>query len=184
MVQGREILLIVTGGIAAYKSAELTSRLVQDGALVSVVMTTHANKFIGPVTFEALTGRPVFTEMFLPREHYRGEHIGLANRSELVVVAPASANYIAKVAHGIADDLASTLALSCTAPIMMAPAMNTEMWNKPSVQRNLKQVEEDGIQIISPGSGWLSCGQVGIGRMADPDQIYQTIETHFQSDKK
>ncbi len=183
MVEGREILLIVTGGIAAYKSAELVSRLVQDGAKVSVVMTAHASNFIGPATFEALTGRPVLSEMFLPQEHFRGEHIGQANRAELVVVAPATANYIAKVAHGIADDLATTLALSCTCTMMMAPAMNTDMWNKPALQRNLKQVEKDGVKIIAPGSGWLSCGLVGMGRMADAEEIHECIIKQLRSEK-
>ena len=175
LVQGREILLGVTGGIAAYKTADLASQLVQAGANVSVVMTRSARRFIGPTTFEALTGRPVHQRLFQPQEHPQGEHIGLARRAELMVVAPASADYIAKVAHGLADDLLSTLALSVTVPILLAPAMNSDMWKKPSVQRNISQIIEDGCHIISPGSGWLSCGQVGPGRMAEPEKIFAQI---------
>lgn len=176
VISGRELLLGVTGGIAAYKTADLCSRLVQRGAAVSVVMTRSAEKFIGRTTFEALTGRPVYRGTFQPREHHIGEHIGLARRAELMVVAPASANYLAKLAHGLADDLLSTLALSFTGPLLVAPAMNTEMWNKPAVQRNVAQLREDGVHLVAPGSGWLSCGQVGEGRMAEPDEILDAIE--------
>ncbi len=175
MIADREILLGVTGGIAAYKSADLVSKLVQGGAAVSVVMTHAAEQFVGPTTFQALTGRPVHRDLFDPQEHYRGEHIGLALRAELMVVAPASANYLAKAAHGLADDLLSTLALSVTSPIVLAPAMNSEMWNKPAVQRNVVRLREDGVHIIEPGSGWLSCGHVGAGRMAEPQEIAERI---------
>ena len=175
-MQGREILIGVSGGIAAYKTADLTSKLVQKGAAVSVVMTQAAQKFIGPTTFEALTGRPVYQGSFTPQEHFQGEHIGLARRAELFVIAPATANVIAQIAHGFADDLLSTLTLTCTAPILLAPAMNADMWAKPSVQRNLAQIQEDGIQIVDPGEGWLSCGIVGKGRMAEPADILKQIE--------
>ncbi|MCR9231314.1 MAG: bifunctional phosphopantothenoylcysteine decarboxylase/phosphopantothenate--cysteine ligase CoaBC [bacterium] len=175
-MQGREILIGVSGGIAAYKTADLTSKLVQKGAAVSVVMTQAAQKFIGPTTFEALTGRPVYQGSFTPHEHFQGEHIGLARRAELFVIAPATANVIAQIAHGFADDLLSTLTLTCTAPILLAPAMNADMWAKPSVQRNLAQLREDGIQIVEPGEGWLSCGIVGKGRMAEPADILKQIE--------
>ena len=171
----REILLGVTGGIAAYKTAELCSKLVQAGAGVSVVMTRSAEQFIGATTLEALTGRPVHRQLFAPQEHHQGEHIGLVRRAEILVVAPASANCLAKFAHGIADDLLSTIALSHTGPVLMAPAMNTEMWQKPSVQRNLAQLREDGFLFIEPGSGWLSCGQVGPGRMAEAAEIFDRI---------
>ena len=177
MLQGREILLGVTGGIAAYKSADLASKLVQAGASVSVVMTRAAKRFVGPTTFEALSGRPVPRGLFSPREHFQGEHIGLAQRADLMVVAPASANYLAKVALGLADDLPSTLALTVTGPVLLAPAMNSEMWNKPSVRRNVAQLREDGLHFVEPGSGWLSCGQVGAGRMAEPSEIVAAIET-------
>ncbi|MBA3312581.1 MAG: phosphopantothenoylcysteine decarboxylase [Planctomycetota bacterium] len=175
-LDGREILLGIAGGVAAYKAAELTSRLVQSGAHVSVVLTEAATHFIGATTFEALTGRPVHTDGFRPREHFQGEHIGLARRAELFVVAPATADYLAKVANGFANDLLSTLALTVTCPALFAPAMNADMWAKPSVQRNVSRVRDDGVQIVDPGSGWLSCGQVGPGRMAEPAEILADIE--------
>lgn len=174
-MRGREILLGVTGGIAAFKTADLASKLVQAGASVSVVMTKSAESFVGAITFEALTGRPVHRHLFEAQEHFQGEHIGLARRAELFVVAPATANFLGKVANGLADDLLSTLALTVTAPILVAPAMNTEMWKKPAVQRNLAQLAEDGILFVEPGQGWLSCGQVGLGRMAEPTTIFERI---------
>ena len=173
----REIVLGVTGGIAAYKAADLCSKLVQAGFGVTVVMTSAAARFIGPTTFEALTGRPVHAEMFHPQEGFQlGEHIGLARRAELVVVAPASADFLGKLAHGLADDLLSTLVMATTAPILLAPAMNCEMWAKPAVQRNVVQLRADGIHFVEPGTGWLSCGQVGQGRMAEPVEIQQATE--------
>ena len=173
---GREILLGVTGGIAAYKSAQLCSSLVQAGAGVTVVMTRAARKFIGPTTFQALTGRPVYADMFRPREHFIGEHIGLSRRADLYVIAPASADAIAKLAHGLADDLVSTLALSVTCPILVAPAMNNEMWAKPAVQRNVRQLQSDGVLIVGPDEGWLSCQSVGPGRTSEPAAIQAAIE--------
>lgn len=175
-MHGSEILLGVTGGIAAFKSAELASRLVQEGARVSVVMTAAARKFIGATTFEALTNRPVHTKLFSPQEHPLGEHIGLARRAQLLVVAPASADCLAKFAHGIADDLLSTLYLAFTGPVLAAPAMNSDMWAKPAVQRNLAQLKADGVHFFDPGAGWLSCGTTGPGRMAEPDAILERIK--------
>lgn len=175
VIQDTEILLGVTGGIAAYKSADLASKLVQAGARLTVAMSESAKQFIGPTTFEALSGRPVYTHLFRPIEHHQGEHIGLARRAKLFVVAPATANFIGRVANGMADDLVSTLAMTVTCPVMIAPAMNTEMWNKPPVQRNMNQLREDGVHIIEPGSGWLSCGQVGAGRMSEPTEILAAI---------
>lgn len=170
-MQNREILIGVTGGIAAYKTADLVSKLVQSGAKVSVVMTAAAKQFIGPTTFEALTGRPVYDSIFTPQEHHLGEHIGLARRAELYVIAPASADCLHKLAQGAADDLVSLLALTTTCPILLAPAMNNEMWIKPSVQRNVQQVQADGLHMIGPLDGWLSCGATGPGRMAEPVEI-------------
>lgn len=172
---GREILIGVTGGIAAYKTADLTSKLVQAGAQITVVMTRSARKFIGCTTFEALTGRPVYVDMFRPREHFLGEHIGLARRAELYVIAPATADALAKLAHGLADDLVATLALSVTCPILVAPAMNNEMWRKPAVQRNVAQLQADCVHLVGPGEGWLSCQSIGPGRMAEPAQILDEI---------
>jgi len=171
-----EILVGVTGGIAAYKTADLVSKLIQSGAQVTAVLTHSAMKFIGVTTFEALTGRPVYTGMFEPQEHHRGEHIVLAQRAKLCVVAPATANFLAKTACGLADDLLSTMMLSATCPILLAPAMNCEMWEKSAVKRNLKQLSDDGFHIVEPGTGWLSCGQVGTGRMAEPQEIFNRIE--------
>lgn len=177
----REILIGVTGGIAAYKTADLTSKLVQSGASVTVAMTEAAKKFVGPTTFEALTNRPVYQNLFEPIEHPQGEHIGLARRADLYVIAPATADFLAKAAHGHANDLISTLVLTVTCPVFVAPAMNTEMWNKPSVQRNMQQLKEDGFRFIEPGSGWLSCGQVGAGRMAEPTDILEQLRQYFES---
>ena len=174
-MHGSEILLGVTGGIAAYKSADLASKLVQAGAAVSVVMTRSARKFVGRTTFEALTNRPVHWQLFAPREHPLGEHIGLARRARLLVVAPASADILAKFVHGIADDLLTTLYLAFTGPVLVAPAMNSDMWAKPAVERNVAQLKSDGVHFVEPGEGWLSCGTTGPGRMAEPEEIFQRI---------
>ena len=175
MLEGREIIVGVSGGIAAYKAAALTSLLVQQGAGVTAVLTRNARRFIGEATFAALTARPVATRSFDPGVHPLGAHIELAARADLVVVAPASADLIAKVAIGAADDLLTTLLLCAECPVVMAPAMNSAMWAKPSVQRNVRQVAADGVQIIQPGTGWLSCRQQGAGRMAEPEEIAGVI---------
>lgn len=171
-MNGRELLIGVTGGIAAYKTAALVSRLVQAGAGVSVVMTHAATQLVGPKTFEALTGRPVMTETFGPGAH---PHIELAQAAELLCVAPATANLLAKAACGLADDLLSTVLLSFSGPVILVPAMNCEMWQKPSVQRNVRQLRDDGFQLIDPEEGYLSCGTVGPGRMASPETIFEVI---------
>jgi phosphopantothenoylcysteine decarboxylase len=171
-----EIIVGVTGGIAAYKTASLVSSLVQDGNRVSVVMTRSARKFVGPATFRALTGRAVLSEMFDRRDFPLGPHIELAQNADLLCVAPATADFMAKAAHGLADDLLSTLLLSFTGPVLIAPAMNADMWDKPVVQRNLAQLRADGLQIVDPGEGWLSCRQKGVGRMAEPEEIKTAID--------
>jgi phosphopantothenoylcysteine decarboxylase len=171
-----EIIVGVTGGIAAYKTASLVSDLVQDGYGVSVVMTRAAHEFVGPATFRALTGRPVSTEMFDRQNFPLGPHIELAQNAELLCIAPATADLMAKAAHGLADDLLSTLLLSFTGPVMLAPAMNSDMWSKAAVQRNLAQLQADGLQIIDPQEGWLSCRQKGVGRMAEPEEIKLAID--------
>jgi phosphopantothenoylcysteine decarboxylase/phosphopantothenate--cysteine ligase len=172
----REILVGVSGGIASYKTAALVSQLVQAGNGVSVVMTKAAQRFVGPATFAALTGRPVATEIFDEAAHPLGPHITLAERAELFCVAPATANFMAKAANGLADDLLSTLYLAFPGKTMIAPAMNCEMWEKPTVQRNLKQLREDGIEIVDPEEGWLSCRKQGVGRMAAPETILAAIQ--------
>jgi phosphopantothenoylcysteine decarboxylase/phosphopantothenate--cysteine ligase len=172
---GREIVVGVSGGIAAYKTAALVSQLVQSGAGVSVVMTAAAGQFIGPATFAALTGREVLANVFETSAHPLGPHIDLAERAELLCVAPATANVLAKAATGMADDLLSTLLLSFAGPILLAPAMNSEMWEKPSVQRNVAQLRSDGIHFVDPEEGWLSCRRRGVGRMAAPEKIAAAI---------
>jgi phosphopantothenoylcysteine decarboxylase len=171
-MKGREILIGVTGGIAAFKTAALVSRLVQAGAGVTVIMTRSATKLVTPYTFRALTGRPVATRVFGPGAH---PHIELAQRAELLCIAPATANIIAKAALGLADDLLSTVYLAFDGPVLMAPAMNTLMWQKPAVKRNLQQLRADGVTLIDPESGYLSCGAIGAGRMAEPEHIFQVI---------
>ncbi len=171
-MNGRELVIGVTGGIAAYKTAALVSRLVQAGAGVSVVMTESATRLVGPKTFEALSGRPVRTDMWGLGAH---PHIELADAGELLCVAPATANLLAKAASGLADDLLSSLLLSFCGPMILAPAMNSRMWAKPAVQRNVETLRADGFRIIDPEEGYLSCGEIGPGRMASPDKIFQVI---------
>lgn len=180
-MHGHEIIIGVTGGIAAYKSAALVSQLVQAGAGVSVVMTESARQFIGPATFEALSARPVPLGVFNDAKYPLGAHIQLAEQAKLLCVAPATANFLAKAACGLADDLLTTLLLSFSGPIMMAPAMNCEMWSKPAVQRNVDQLRRDGAIIIDPEEGWLSCRKQGAGRMAAPERIRQAIVAQLKS---
>jgi phosphopantothenoylcysteine decarboxylase/phosphopantothenate--cysteine ligase len=172
----REVLIGVTGGIAAYKSAALVSQLVQSGAKVTVAMTATATEFVGPATFAALTGRRVATQVVDPRWFPLGPHISLADRAELFCVAPATASFLAKAAQGISDDLLSTLYLCFSGPVLVAPAMNPDMWAKAAVQRNAEQLRCDGVTIITPDDGWLSCRRSGPGRMAEPDRIQIEIE--------
>ena len=171
----REILIGVTGGIAAYKTAALVSELVQSGVGVTVVMTRSAQKFVGAATFRALTGRPVATRSFETESHPLGPHIELARQAELMCIAPATADFLAKAACGLADDLLSTLVLSFTGPIVLAPAMNKEMWSKPAVQRNVTQLRADGFHLVGPEEGWQSCRERGVGRMAEPTEIAAAI---------
>jgi phosphopantothenoylcysteine decarboxylase len=171
----REIIIGVSGGIAAFKTAALVSALVQDGHGVTVVMTRAARKFVGPATFRALTGRPVAVDQF-DRHYPLGAHIELAEKAELLCVAPASADILAKAANGLADDLLSTLLLSFGGPILLAPAMNSAMWEKPAVQRNIATLTGDGYHFVDPQSGWQSCRRTGMGRLADPADIRTAIE--------
>jgi len=180
---GREIIIGVSGGIAAYKTAALVSQLVQAGASVSVVMTAAARQFIGPATFAALTGRPVLDHVFDESHHPLGAHIELAQRGELLCIAPATANVLAKSAQGMADDLLSTLVLSFTGPILLAPAMNCEMWAKAAVQRNVAQLRHDGTHFVDPEEGWLSCRQRGVGRMAAHEKILTAIKQLLERPK-
>jgi phosphopantothenoylcysteine decarboxylase/phosphopantothenate--cysteine ligase len=169
-----ELIIGVSGGIAAYKTAALVSSLVQDGNGVSVVMSRAARRFVGPATFRALTGRPVVIDAF-DRHYPLGAHIELAEKADLLCVAPASADLLAKAACGIADDLLSTLLLSFSGPMLFAPAMNTSMWEKRAVQRNIKTLRDDGYHFIGPQEGWQSCRRSGMGRMAEPVEIQAAI---------
>lgn len=175
VLRNRELLVGVTGGIAAYKTAFLVSKLAQFGAGVSVAMTTAAQQFVGSATFAALSGRPVADSIF-SESHPLGAHIELASAAELLCIAPATADFLGKAALGLADDLLSTLYLCFEGPVLMAPAMNRQMWEKASVQRNVEQLKKDGVMIIQPGEGWLSCREVGTGRMAEPLEIQAAIE--------
>jgi phosphopantothenoylcysteine decarboxylase/phosphopantothenate--cysteine ligase len=177
-MKGREVLIGVTGGIAAYKTASLVSQLVQAGVGVSVIMTRSAQHLVGPKTFEALSGRRVQTRIFGRGAH---PHIEAAERAELFCIAPATANILAKAAWGMADDLLSTVLLAFDGPVLMAPAMNTHMWQKPAVQRNIAQLRADGIELIDPEEGRLSCGMTGPGRMAEPETIFHAIAKRLES---
>jgi phosphopantothenoylcysteine synthetase/decarboxylase len=183
-LEGREIVLGVSGGIAAYKAAALASLLVQRSARVTAVMTANARRFVGAATFAALTGRPVASRSFDAFAHPLGAHIELAARAHLVVVAPASADFLAKASQGVADDLLTTLVLCAECPVLVAPAMNAAMWEKAAVQRNVAQLAADGLRIVPPGTGWLSCRQQGTGRMAEPEEIVAAISEVLASSVK
>lgn len=170
----REIIVGVSGGIAAYKAADLVSKLAQASNAVTVVMTEAATRFVGQPTFAALSGRPVATQVF-DSNFSLGAHIEIARRADILCIAPATANFMAKAAHGVSDDLLSTLYLCFEGPVFMAPAMNVEMWNKPSVQRNVSQLVEDGVTMIGPGEGWLSCRDKGLGRMSEVAEIVAAL---------
>ncbi|MCR5319694.1 MAG: bifunctional phosphopantothenoylcysteine decarboxylase/phosphopantothenate--cysteine ligase CoaBC [Lachnospiraceae bacterium] len=178
MLKGKNVLLGVTGGIAAYKTADLASKLIKQHANVDVIMTKNATEFITPLTFESLTHTKCVTDTFDRNHPWEVEHIALADKADVLVIAPATANCIAKLAHGIADDMLTTTALACTCPKIIAPAMNTKMLENPATQRNLKTLEEDGYIIVTPGDGYLACGTVGKGRMEEPANILEEI-LHF-----
>ena len=170
---GYEALLCLAGGIACYKVADLASKLVQAGAGVTVAMTDAATRFIAPLTFQTLTARRVYTSMWQSSEDFDAKHVSLTDRADLMILAPATANTIGKMAHGIADDLVSALALSATGacPILIAPAMNNRMWAAPAVQDNLATLKQRGICTVGPAEGRLACGAEGIGRMSEPAEI-------------
>ena len=175
MLKGKTVVLGVTGGIAAYKSAALTSLLVKAGAQVQVIMTEHARQFIAPLTFESLTGRRCLTDTFDRNHEYSTEHVELAKEADVVMVAPATANIIAKIAHGMADDMLTTTILACDCPKIVAPAMNTRMYENPVTQDNIRKLEEYGMAIAYPTSGHLACGDIGKGKMLEPEELFQYI---------
>lgn len=176
----KKLLLGITGGIAAYKTAELVRLLVKQGVEVQVVMTEAACQFITPVTMQALSGRHVFTSMWDASVANGMPHIELSRDADAILVAPASADFIAKLVHGGADDLLSTLCLARECLLMVAPAMNRQMWENPATQRNINQLKKDGIVILGPSSGDQACGEVGMGRMLEPEQLLAAIETSQQ----
>ena len=175
MLRGKTVVLGVTGGIAAYKSAALTSLLVKAGAQVQVIMTEHARQFIAPLTFESLTGRRCLTDTFDRNHEYSTEHVELAKEADVVMIAPATANIIAKIAHGMADDMLTTTMLACDCPKIVAPAMNTRMYENPVTQDNIRKLEEYGMTIAHPTSGHLACGDIGKGKMLEPEELFQYI---------
>ncbi|HZU95733.1 MAG TPA: flavoprotein [Planctomycetota bacterium] len=178
-----EILLGVTGSIAAYKAADLASRLKKRGHQVHVIMTASAERLVGPSTFHNLTGNRVFKHDPFDDENGQTEHIALTDRADLVVVAPATANFIAKMALGIADDMLGTTLLAVRSPVLVCPAMNTRMWNHPSVRKNLALVREQGAHVLEPDAGSLACGHVGPGRLAEPAAIEAEVERLLASGK-
>ena len=175
MLDNRRVVVGVTGGIAAYKACDLVSRLKKRGAEVRVVLTEHACKFVPPLSFEALSGMPAHVDTFAPRDGM--EHIALAKWADLFVIAPATANCLAKLANGIADDLLSTTALAMTCPVLIAPAMNANMFRHPATQANLDILRARGVHIVGPESGRLACGDDDVGRMSEPEAIVEAIES-------
>ena len=175
MLKEKTILLGVTGGIAAYKSASLASRLVKAGAEVRVIMTEHATNFINPITFETLTGHKCITDTFDRNFEFQVEHVSLAKKADVIMVAPATANVIAKLAHGLADDMLTTTILASHAPKLIAPAMNTGMYENPVTQDNLALLKKYGMEVIEPAAGHLACGDEGKGKMPEPEILYEHI---------
>ncbi|WP_421384516.1 bifunctional phosphopantothenoylcysteine decarboxylase/phosphopantothenate--cysteine ligase CoaBC [Bacillus salacetis] len=181
MIQGKNILLCVTGGIAVYKAAALTSKLVQAGAQVKVIMSASARQFVTPLTFQALSRNEVFTDTFDEKNPEVIAHIDLADWADLVLVAPATANVIGKLANGIGDDMVTTTLLATTAPVWIAPAMNVHMYGHPAVQKNINELYSFGYRFIEPSEGYLACGYVGKGRLEEPERIVEHIDSFFKS---
>ncbi len=176
----KRIILGVTGGIAAYKAAELARLLVKRGVEVQVVMTAAASHFIGTATFQAITGQPVYTDLWDARVANGMAHIDLSREADLILVAPASADFLAKLAHGRADDLLSTLCLARDCPLLVAPAMNRQMWENPATQRNADLLADDDIELIGPTHGEQACGETGYGRMLEPEAILDAVDAYLQ----
>src|SRR5690349_521012 len=180
---GRHIVLGLTGGIACYKAAELCRGFVKEGATVQVVMTEAAAQFITPVTMQALSGRPVYTSQWDAREENNMPHINLSREADAIVLAPASSDFIARLVQGRSDELLSLMCLARPidrVPLLIAPAMNREMWSHPATQRNLRQVDADGARVLGVGNGWQACGETGDGRMLEPEQLFEEIVAQFQ----
>ena len=174
-LQGKNVLLGVTGSIAAYKIAGLASMLVKKNANVQVLMTKNAVNFINPITFESLTGNKCLVDTFDRNFEFSVEHVAIAKRADVLMIAPASANVVAKIAHGIADDMLTTTALACRCHKIIAPAMNTNMYENPVTQDNLKICEKYGMEVIKPATGYLACGDTGAGKMPEPEELFDYI---------
>lgn len=184
MLKGKSVVLGVTGGIAVYKAVDIVSRLRKKGVEVNVIMTRHAQEFVSPVTFQAIANNPVVTDMFDEPKTWDTEHIALAQKADVFLIAPATANIIGKMSAGIADDMLSTTVMATLAPVVIAPAMNTNMYLNPVVQRNIEDLKTLGVQFIEPASGRLACGDVGIGKLAAPEDIVAYVEhVLLQTDK-
>ncbi|MEG7281828.1 bifunctional phosphopantothenoylcysteine decarboxylase/phosphopantothenate--cysteine ligase CoaBC [Bacillus sp. 0909A] len=183
MLNNRNVLLCVSGGIAVYKACALTSKLVQAGANVKVIMTESACQFVSPLTFQALSRHEVYTDTFKEQNPSVISHIDAADWADLIIVAPATANVIGKLANGIADDMLTTTLLAATAPVWIAPAMNVHMYDHPAVKRNISVLYQDGFRFIEPSEGYLACGYVGKGRLEEPENIVKLAEKHFAEEK-
>jgi len=183
LLMDKNIVVGVTGGISAYKTVALCSRLVKAGALVDVILTDAAAEFVRPITFQALTHRPVITEMFSMLQETEIGHVSLGKRADLMIIAPATANTLAKLAHGLADNMLTTTALACRAPILVAPAMETGMWNNPATQTNLQILRKRGLTVVGPAEGQLASGSSGTGRMSEPDELFNVARWIFSRRK-
>lgn len=181
-LKGYEVIVAVCGGIAAYKVCAVVSDLVQRGASVQAAMTPAACEFVGPVTFQALTARPVFTTLWPSHDDRGQQHIQLTETADLLLVAPATANMLGKVAHGIADDLVSTMIMSADCPVLFAPSMNDRMWSNSVVQNNVRTLQERGYLFVGPEEGWLACRTVGAGRLAEPRAILEASIHQLRKD--
>ena len=181
-LEGNEVLVCVCGGIAAYKVCEVVSALVQRGAGVTVAMTPSATRFVGPVTFQALTGRKVLTSLWHEDAASEVAHIALTDFADLVLVAPATANILGKIAGGIADEVVSTLVIGSACPVILVPAMNPRMWMSAAVVANVETLKKRECRIIDPGEGWLACRSTGPGRMAEPTDIVESITTILRAE--
>ena len=174
LFKNKSIVVGVTGGISAYKTVALCSRLVQAGAMVDVILTEAAGEFVRPLTFQALTHRPVVTEMFSLLQETEIGHVSLGKKADLMIIAPATANTMAKLAHGLADNMLLTTALACRSPILIAPAMESGMWENQVTQKNLKSLLDIGVHVVGPAEGHLASGASGAGRMSEPEDIFDT----------
>ncbi|MDE6956616.1 MAG: bifunctional phosphopantothenoylcysteine decarboxylase/phosphopantothenate--cysteine ligase CoaBC [Lachnospiraceae bacterium] len=175
MLKGKTVILGVSGGIAAYKSASLASMLIKSGAKVHVIMTEHATNFIHPITFETLTRQKCLTDTFDRNFEFNVEHVELAKAADVIMIAPATANVIAKAAHGIADDMLTTTLLACKCPKIIVPAMNTRMYENPITQDNINTLKKYGMEVVTPATGYLACGDTGAGKMPEPEILFEHI---------